>query len=41
MVGPEEVPWLGRYLPALLVADNALGDTLGIDLRAWVSTETS
>ena len=34
MVGPEEVPWLGRYLPALLhVADNAAGDTLTVDLH--------
>ena len=36
MVGPEEVPWLGRYLPALYVADNAAGDTLTVDLHDLV-----
>lgn len=39
MVGPEETPWLGRYLPALYVADNPLGDTLTVDLRALVATD--
>jgi hypothetical protein len=37
MVGPEEVPWLGRYLPALYVADNAEGDTLTVDLHDLVT----
>jgi hypothetical protein len=36
MVGPEETPWLGRYLPALYVADNPEGDTLTVDLRDLV-----
>jgi hypothetical protein len=37
MVGPEEVPWLGRYLPALYVADNAGDDTLSLDLQDLVA----
>ena len=39
MVGPEEVPWLGRFLPALLVADNTAGDTVGMDLVPLVARE--
>jgi hypothetical protein len=38
-VGPAEVPWLGRFLPALLVADNAGGDTLGVDVRPLTRAE--
>src|SRR6266511_5767957 len=37
MVGPEEVPWLGRYLPALYLADNAAGDTLTISVHDLVA----
>jgi hypothetical protein len=37
VVGPDEVPWLGRYLPALYVADNARGDTLTVDLHELVA----
>jgi hypothetical protein len=35
-VGPAEVPWLGRFLPALYVADNPAGDTLRTDLSLLV-----
>ncbi len=38
MVGPEEVPWLGRYLPALYVADNVAGDTLTVNVQDLVAT---
>jgi hypothetical protein len=38
-VGPAEMPWLGRFLPALLVADNAGGDTIGIDVRPLTRVE--
>ncbi|MFN2347759.1 MAG: hypothetical protein ABR616_18855 [Dermatophilaceae bacterium] len=38
-VGPEEAPWWGRYLPALLVADNASGDTIGLKVADLVATE--
>jgi hypothetical protein len=30
-VGPGEAPWLGRFLPALYLADNDAGDTIRID----------
>ena len=39
MVGPEETPWLGRYLPALYVADNPLGDTLTVDFETLVARD--
>jgi hypothetical protein len=34
MVGPDELPWLGRFLPALVLADNAVGDAISVDVRA-------
>jgi hypothetical protein len=36
MVGPGEVPWLGRFLPALYVADNSAGDTVRTELSGLV-----
>ncbi len=36
MVGPDEAPWLGHYLPALYVADNADGETISVDLHPLV-----
>ncbi|HKE79268.1 MAG TPA: hypothetical protein VKB54_08175 [Solirubrobacteraceae bacterium] len=36
MVGPEEVPWFGRYLPALYVADNASGEIFTVDFHELV-----
>jgi hypothetical protein len=36
MVGPGEVPWLGRFLPALYVADNSAGDTVRTNLSGLV-----
>jgi hypothetical protein len=37
MVGPDEAPWLGHYLPALYVADNSDGETISIDLHPLVT----
>jgi hypothetical protein len=37
MVGPDEAPWLGHYLPALYVADNSVGETISIDLHPLVT----
>jgi hypothetical protein len=37
MVGPEEVPWFGRYLPALYVADNASGEIFTVDFHELVT----
>jgi hypothetical protein len=39
MVGPHEVPWLGRFVPALYFADNPRGDTVPIDPRELVARE--
>ena len=39
MVGPDEAPWLGRYLPALYVPDNPSGDTLGLDVAHLVARD--
>jgi hypothetical protein len=39
MVGPEDVPWLGRFLPALLVPENTAGDTFTVDLMSLVQRE--
>jgi hypothetical protein len=41
MAGPEEVPWLGRYLPALYVADNAAGDALTIGVHDLVASDVN
>ena len=38
-VGPEEAPWFGRFLPALLVAANFAGDTIGMDVRPLTVAE--
>jgi len=40
-VGPDEMPWLGRYLPALYVAEKTRGDTITADLRALAESELS
>ena len=37
MVGPDEMPWVGHYLPALYVADNPDGDTITVDLQPLVT----
>jgi hypothetical protein len=37
MVGPDELPWLGQYLPALYVADNSGDDTITVDLQELVT----
>jgi hypothetical protein len=37
MVRPREVPWLGRFVPALYFAENARGDTLGLHFRPLVA----
>ncbi len=37
MVGPDEAPWLGHYLPAMYVADNSNGETISIDLHPLVT----
>jgi hypothetical protein len=39
MVGPEDVSWLGRFLPALLVPENTAGDTFTVDLMSLVQQE--
>jgi hypothetical protein len=38
LVDLEALPWAGRFLPATLVADNALDETPGIHLREFVSS---
>ena len=37
MAGPDEMPWLGHYLPALYVADDPDDDTITVDLRELVT----
>lgn len=37
MVGPDEMPWLGHYLPALYAADNPDGGTISVDLAPLVA----
>jgi hypothetical protein len=37
MVGPREVPWLGRFVPALYFAENTRNDTVQLDFRPLVT----
>jgi len=39
MVGPDELPWLGRFLPALYFADNQRGDAIRVDFQDLVQAD--